>query len=161
MQKNFSVNINNNQGGIRLSIITPVFNGIRFIESCIINVIEQNCRGLEHIIIDGGSSDGTVDVIRAYAKRYGHIKWISEKDKGQSDAMNKGIRMAQGDILGFLNVDDFYEPNVLCRIIEYFPSGGRVPEDGVRHYGVAVQVGHVAPFIGAVAEKSTVHHFRR
>lgn len=110
------------QGGVRLSIITPVFNGIRFIESCIINVIEQNCRGLEHIIIDGGSSDGTVDVIRAYAKRYGHIKWISEKDKGQSDAMNKGIRMAQGDILGFLNVDDFYEPNVLCRIIEYFKT---------------------------------------
>lgn len=106
----------------RLSVITPVFNGIRFIESCILNVIEQDCPQAEHIIVDGGSTDGTVEVIKHYADIYGHIQWISEQDKGQSDAMNKGIRMAQGDILGFLNVDDFYEPSVLCRIIELFTT---------------------------------------
>lgn len=96
-----------------ISIITPVFNGIRFIEFCINNVIEQNCPGLEHIIVDGGSTDGTVKVIENYAQRYKHIRWISEKDRGQSDAMNKGIVMAMGDILGFLPADDYYETGAL------------------------------------------------
>jgi len=106
----------------KLSIITPVFNGIRFIESCINNIIQQNCPDAEHIIVDGGSTDGTVEIIKAYAERYSHIRWTSGKDEGQSDAMNKGIRMARGDILGFLNVDDFYEKNVLNRIIELFKT---------------------------------------
>jgi glycosyltransferase involved in cell wall biosynthesis len=96
-----------------LSIITPVFNGIRYIESCIVNVIEQACPDVEHIIVDGGSTDGTVEIIKDYAERYGHIRWVSEKDKGQSDAMNRGIQMAGGAVLGFLNVDDYYEPGAL------------------------------------------------
>jgi glycosyltransferase involved in cell wall biosynthesis len=99
-----------------ISIITPVYNSKRFIEFCIKNVIDQNCPAVEHIIIDGGSSDGTVEIIRQYAEKYPHIRWISEKDNGQSDAMNKGIAMARGEIIGILNVDDYYEPNVLCRI---------------------------------------------
>ncbi len=106
----------------KLSIITPVFNGIRFIEFCINNIIQQNCLDAEHIIVDGGSTDGTVGIIQEYAERYSHIRWISEKDNGQSDAMNKGILMARSDILGFLNVDDFYEKNVLNRIIELFKT---------------------------------------
>ena len=105
-----------------LSIITPVLNNKRFIESCILNVIEQDCPKMEHIIIDGESTDGTLEIIKAYAERHTHIRWISEKDKGQSDAMNKGVRMAQGNILGFLNVDDFYEKNVLNRIVELFKT---------------------------------------
>lgn len=105
-----------------LSIITPVYNGKRFVEFCIRNVIEQQCQDSEHIIIDGGSTDGTVDVIKNYAEKYSHIRWISEKDKGQSDAMNKGVEMARGEILGFLNADDYYEPNVLGRIVEIFKS---------------------------------------
>jgi len=104
----------------KLSIITPVYNGERFIEGCIKNVIKQNCSDAEHIIVDGGSTDRTVETIKRYAQKYPHIRWISEKDKGQSDAMNKGIRIARGEILGFLNVDDFYEPNVLKRILEVF-----------------------------------------
>jgi glycosyltransferase involved in cell wall biosynthesis len=96
-----------------LSIITPVFNGIRYIEPCIVNVIEQKCFDVEHIIIDGGSTDGTIEIIKGYAERYGHIRWVSEKDSGQSDAMNKGIQMAVGAVLGFLNVDDYYEPGSL------------------------------------------------
>ena len=106
----------------QLSIITPIFNGERFIESCIMNVIEQKCLDMEHIIVDGGSTDGTVDIIKDYADRYGHIRWVSEKDNGQSDAMNKGILIAQGNILGFLNVDDYYEKNVLNRIVELFKT---------------------------------------
>ncbi len=105
-----------------ISIITPVHNGERFIESCIKTVIEQNCIDVEHIIIDGCSADRTVEIMEKYAERYSHIRWISEKDKGQSDAMNKGIAMARGEVLGFLNVDDYYEPNVLNRVREYFKS---------------------------------------
>jgi glycosyltransferase involved in cell wall biosynthesis len=101
-----------------ISVITPVYNGIRFIESCITNVIEQACPDMEHIIVDGGSADGTVEIINRYADRYRHIRWLSEKDHGQSDAMNKGVRMAGGSILGFLNVDDYYAPGALREAIE-------------------------------------------
>jgi glycosyltransferase involved in cell wall biosynthesis len=103
-----------------ISVITPVYNGERFIESCIRSVIDQNCPNVEHIIIDGGSNDKTVEIIKEYAKKHSNIYWVSEKDKGQSDAMNKGISKANGDILGILNVDDFYCPNVLNRVLEIF-----------------------------------------
>lgn len=102
-----------------LSIITPVFNGIRFIEFCIANVIEQRCPDLEHLIIDGGSTDGTVEIIKSHAGRHNHIRWLSEKDEGQSDAMNKGIQMAKGDIVGFLNVDDYYSPRALLEAVNF------------------------------------------
>lgn len=105
-----------------ISVITPVYNGVQFIEFCIKNVIEQNCPDVEHIIVDGGSTDGTIEIINKYAEQYRHIRWVSEKDKGQSDAMNKGIAMARGEILGFLNADDYYEPNVLCQIAEIFKT---------------------------------------
>lgn len=103
-----------------ISVITPVHNGIRFIESCINNVIEQECPAVEHIIADGGSTDGTVDVIRRCAEKFSHIRWVSEKDSGQSDAMNKGIGMATGEIIGFLNVDDYYEPGALREALALF-----------------------------------------
>lgn len=104
----------------KLSVITPVFNGIRFIDFCIRNVICQNCPDAEHIIVDGGSTDGTVEIISRYAEENSHIRWVSERDAGQSDAMNKGIGMATGEILGFLNADDYYEPGVLCEVIGMF-----------------------------------------
>ena len=103
-----------------ISIITPVYNGERFIEFCLQNVIAQNCSDIEHIIVDGGSTDKTVEIIKQYAEEYPHISWISEKDKGQSDAMNKGINMAKGEVLSFLNVDDFYQPNALNSVSKYF-----------------------------------------
>ncbi|MEH2129405.1 MAG: glycosyltransferase family 2 protein [Nostoc sp.] len=105
-----------------ISIITPVYNGEKFIESCLQVVINQNFAEVEHIIVDGGSTDQTIDIIKYYANQHPHIRWISEKDQGQSDAMNKGIAMAQGLIIGILNVDDFYEPNVLSRISELFKT---------------------------------------
>jgi len=111
-----------------ISIITPVFNGERHIQKCILNVISQNCPNLEHIIVDGGSADNTVEIIKSFAQEYPHIRWVSEKDNGQSDAMNKGIRMAKGEILGFLNADDFYEPDVLNRVLEMFAA---LPEPGL------------------------------
>jgi glycosyltransferase involved in cell wall biosynthesis len=105
-----------------ISIITPVYNSERFIDFCIKNVIEQNCTDVEHIIVDGCSTDRTVEIIKQYAEEYPHIRWVSEKDKGQSDAMNKGIAMARGEILGFLNVDDYYEPNVLNCVLGFFKT---------------------------------------
>lgn len=105
-----------------ISVITPVYNGELFIESCIRVVIDQVCPDVEHIIVDGGSTDRTVEIIKQYAEKYPHIRWVSEKDKGQSDAMNKGIAMAVGEILAILNVDDFYQPNVLNRISEIFKT---------------------------------------
>lgn len=107
---------------VKLSIITPVFNGERFIESCLQNVIAQNCDAVEHVVVDGGSIDNTVKIIKRYAEKYSHIRWVSEKDEGQSDAMNKGIRMARGRVLGMLNSDDFYNENVLCRIAQAFAA---------------------------------------
>jgi glycosyltransferase involved in cell wall biosynthesis len=102
---------------IQLSIITPVYNSVQFIEFCIQNVIAQKCPDAEHIIVDGGSTDGTLEIIKKYAEQYSHIRWISEKDAGQSDAMNKGIRMANGEIISFLNADDAYFPYTLNRVM--------------------------------------------
>jgi len=104
----------------RLTIITPVYNGERCIESCLKSVIDQKCADVEHLIIDGGSSDRTVAILKEYSQNHRHIRWVSEKDTGQSDAMNKGIGFASGDILGFLNTDDFYEPGVLNRVLKIF-----------------------------------------
>lgn len=99
-----------------ISVITPVYNSIQHIEQCIQNVISQQCKEVEHVIVDGGSTDGTAGIIQQYATQYPHIKWLSEKDRGQSDAMNKGIDMAQGEFIGFLNVDDAYDPGVLGKV---------------------------------------------
>jgi glycosyltransferase involved in cell wall biosynthesis len=89
-----------------ISIITPSFNQGRFIEENIQSVLGQNYASFEHIVIDGGSEDETMEVVR----KYPHLKWISEPDRGQADALNKGFRMAQGDIIGWLNADDLYLP---------------------------------------------------
>ena len=105
-----------------ISVVTPVYNGEKYIEACIQSVISQAFPELEHIIIDGGSTDRTVEIVRRYADQYPHIRWISEKDRGQSHAMNKGIAMARGDILGILNVDDSYAPGAFMRVAELFQS---------------------------------------
>ncbi len=105
---------------IVLSIITPVFNGKKYLEKCLSNVALQAFPGLEHLIMDGGSSDGGPELVQEWQKKYPHIRLISEKDRGQSDAMNKGINLAKGSIIGFLNVDDFYENDVLPKIPALF-----------------------------------------
>lgn len=107
---------------MKISVITPVFNGEKFIAECIENVIAQNCPNVEHIIADGGSKDNTVAIIRHYAERYPHLRWFSERDRGQSDAMNKALSIAEGDIIGVLNIDDLYEPNTLNTVLEQFKS---------------------------------------
>ena len=103
---------------LKISIITVVKNNKDKIEKNIQSLINQNYKNYEHIIIDGESSDGTVEVINKYKK---NIKYfISEKDNGIYDAMNKGIDKVDGDIIGILNADDFYYPNALDIVNDYF-----------------------------------------
>ena len=94
-----------------ISIITVVYNGEKFIESTIKSVISQNYKNIEYIIIDGASTDGTIEVIKKYENDISY--WISEKDNGISDAFNKGIKRATGDLIGIINADDFYNDNIL------------------------------------------------
>ncbi|MCP9926745.1 glycosyltransferase family 2 protein [Cyanobium sp. CH-040] len=103
-----------------ISVITPVFNGIRFIEACIHSVAKEACKlDLEHIVIDGRSTDGTAEILSDLACHYAHLRFLSENDLGQSDAMNKGIGLSRGPILGVLNVDDYYEQDALARASSY------------------------------------------
>ena len=96
----------------KVSIITVVYNAIDTIEQTIKSVIGQGYPNLEYIIIDGGSTDGTLDVIQKYR---GHIsQFVSEPDKGIGDGFNKGISMAQGDWIGMINADDWYAPNAIA-----------------------------------------------
>jgi len=101
-----------------LTIITPCYNSARFIRQCLEHVVAQKCPHVEHLVVDGGSTDGTADIIRSFAACHPHVTWLSEPDRGQSDAMNKGIARARHSTITFLNVDDYFGPGVLNRICE-------------------------------------------
>jgi glycosyltransferase involved in cell wall biosynthesis len=103
---------------MKISIITPTYNQAEFIEDAIKSVLDQEDSNFEHIIVDGGSSDQTISILR----KYPHLKWISEKDNGQSDAINKGIQLSTGDIVGWLNSDDIYLPGTLSRVRQEFAT---------------------------------------
>ena len=102
----------------KISIVTPSYNQGQYIEETILSVINQNYHNLEYIIIDGGSTDNTIDIIKKYER---HITyWISELDEGQSHAINKGLAKCTGEIFNWLNSDDFLEKNALFKIAETF-----------------------------------------
>jgi glycosyltransferase involved in cell wall biosynthesis len=104
---------------MKISIITPSYNQAAFIERTILSVLSQNYPDLEYIIIDGGSTDGTLEILKKYSAK---IIWVSEKDNGQSDAINKGLKMATGDVVAYLNSDDTYEAGTFEKVAEFFKN---------------------------------------
>lgn len=108
----------------KISVITPSFNQAEYLERTIQSVLSQNYPNLEYIIFDGGSKDYSLDIIKKYEKKIAY--WKSEKDKGPADAINKGLKMATGEIIGWLNSDDVYTKNSLFRVAEEFLKGAEV-----------------------------------
>lgn len=100
-----------------VSIVTPSFNKGPFIEETIRSVRNQTYTNIEYIVVDGGSTDETLSILKKYG---GLLKWVSEPDQGQSDAINKGWRMAQGEIIAYLNADDTYTPDAVETVVRYF-----------------------------------------
>jgi glycosyltransferase involved in cell wall biosynthesis len=103
---------------LKISIITPCFNAEKYIEKTIKSVISQDYPNLEYIVIDGGSTDGTIDIVNQYKDKIN--VFVSEKDKGQYDAINKGLNLATGDVMAWLNADDVYFPWTLKTIDTLF-----------------------------------------
>lgn len=117
----------------RISVITPSFNHAAYLRQCVDSVLDQRYPNLQYLVADGGSSDETVNILRSYGDA---LAFISERDHGQSDAVNKGLRAADGEIIGWLNSDDYYLPECLARVIECF---ARHP-DAAMIYGRALMV---------------------
>jgi glycosyltransferase involved in cell wall biosynthesis len=106
-----------------ISVITPSLNQGRFIERSIQSVLRQRYPRLEYIIIDGGSTDETITILKKYTQ---YIKWISERDQGQADAINKGIHLSTGDVLAYLNADDMYTYNALSKVGIFFQTDNQM-----------------------------------
>jgi glycosyltransferase involved in cell wall biosynthesis len=103
---------------IKLSVVTPSLNSARTIRETIESVVRQDYPHVEHIVTDGGSTDGTLEILKAYPRLY----WVSEKDEGHYHAMNKGIQMATGEVVGILNADDCYCEGILAKVAAAFQA---------------------------------------
>jgi glycosyltransferase involved in cell wall biosynthesis len=101
----------------RISLITPSYNQAKFIEKTINSVLSQKYPNLEYIVMDGGSDDGTVEILKKYNEK---IIWYSRKDKGQTDAINAGIKKSTGEMIGYLNSDDILFPKALHNVANFF-----------------------------------------
>lgn len=112
----------------KVSVITPSFNQGEFLEQTIISVLNQSYSSIEHIVVDGGSQDNSVEILNRYESKLSY--WISEEDKGQSDAINKGIRQSTGEIFTWLNSDDQLMPEAITQAVELFLAN---PEVAVVH----------------------------
>jgi glycosyltransferase involved in cell wall biosynthesis len=113
-----------------VSIVTVVYNGVKTIEQTILSVLNQSYLNIEYLIIDGGSTDGTLDIVKQYQNRLAY--WISEPDRGIYHAMNKGLKCCKGELIGIINSDDWYEPNACERVVEEYKKQNRA--EGV-YYG--------------------------
>jgi glycosyltransferase involved in cell wall biosynthesis len=119
---------------MKVSIVTPSYNQGQFIERTLQSVASQSGAEIEHVVFDGGSTDATVDVLKAFTPA---VRWVSKKDKGQTDAVNQGIRATDGEIIGWLNSDDVYYPHAIERVVAFFE---RNPDVDIV-YGLADHIG--------------------
>ncbi|MBX9810893.1 MAG: glycosyltransferase [Burkholderiales bacterium] len=108
---------------MKVSIITPSFNQGQFIERTLQSVACQTGAEIEHVVFDGGSTDNTIDILKRFSPP---VRWVSEKDKGQTNAVNKGIRATSGEIIGWLNSDDIYYPGAVARVAALFDANPEI-----------------------------------
>jgi glycosyltransferase involved in cell wall biosynthesis len=130
----------------KISIVIPSFNKGRFIGETLQSIVDQKYPNIEIIIQDGGSTDNTVEVIKRFAKKYKYISWVSRKDKGQLDALCKGLKKAKGEILTYINADDIYSEDSLFKVAKAFTDdsnaswvtgfGNIINDDGKKVSGI-------------------------
>lgn len=132
-----------------VSVVTPSYNQAHFLEETILSVLSQDYANLEYIIVDGGSSDGSFEIIQRYAERLSW--WVSEPDQGQTDAINKGFARADGEILAWLNSDDVYLPGAVSDAVAYLQAH---PEVGMV-YGDANLIAEDGRVLGKFPARQT------
>jgi glycosyltransferase involved in cell wall biosynthesis len=132
-----------------VSIVTPSFNQSKYLEATIHSVLEQDYEQIEYLIVDGGSTDGSLEIIQKHAERLAW--WVSEPDKGQTDAINKGFARSQGEILAWINSDDTYLPHAVREAVAYLHAH---PEAGMV-YGDANLVDEAGQVIGKFPARQT------
>ncbi|MCP5104420.1 MAG: glycosyltransferase, partial [bacterium] len=108
-----------------ISVVTVVFNGADYLEQAILSVVNQGYENIEYIVIDGGSTDGTLDIIHRYRDKIAYF--VSEPDEGIFNAMNKGVAQTNGDFIGILNADDWYEPGIINRVVDKINESQETP----------------------------------
>ena len=137
----------------RIAVITPSFNTARYIGAAIRSVLEQSYQNFDYLVMDGGSSDGTLDLLRGFGDR---VRWVSEKDQGQADAIRRGFERTRGEILAWLNSDDLLNPEAFQTVAEYF--AGHPEVDVV--YGDASYVDAAGNAIARCAHIEPFNHRR-
>ncbi len=136
---------------MKISIITVCFNSSKTIEKTFQSILNQTYTNIEHIVIDGGSSDSTVDIIKKYKKSI--ARFVSEPDKGLYDAMNKGIKLASGDIVGILNSDDIYTDKKVLENVARFHENNNIEVS----FGNIIQLTDYGKIIRRYSAKNWVH----